>query len=109
MNKFESELKTGNFVTSECNHCNRVVWPPSDYCDNCFQKVNWRKISKNGTIIELSKKENDVFCISEFENKIRIMGKLDAQIDMVKPGQGVKLSKCLFNGKNRFFFSLENN
>ena len=84
MNKFESELKTGNFVTSECNHCNRVVWPPSDYCDNCFQKVNWRKISKNGTIIELSKKENDVFCISEFENKIRIMGKLDAQIDMVK-------------------------
>ena len=91
MNKFESELKTGNFVTSECNHCNRVVWPPSDYCDNCFQKVNWRKISKNGTIIELSKKENDVFCISEFENKIRIMGKLDAQIDMVKPGQRVKL------------------
>ena len=109
MNKFESELKTGNFVTSECNHCNRVVWPPSDYCDNCFQKVNWRKISKNGTIIELSKKENDVFCISEFENKIRIMGKLDAQIDMVKPGQRVKLSNCLFNGKNRFFFSLENN
>ena len=36
------------------------------------------------------------------------MGKLDAQIDMVKPGQRVKLSKCLFNGKNRFFFSLEN-
>ena len=56
MNKFESELKTGNFVTSECNHCNRVVWPPSDYCDNCFQKVDWRKISKNGIIIELSKK-----------------------------------------------------
>jgi len=109
MNKFESELKTGNFVTSECDHCNRIVWPPSDYCDNCFQKVNWRKISKNGTIIELSKKENDVFCISEFENKIRIMGKLDAQIDMVKPGQRVKLSSCLFNGKNRFFFSLENN
>ena len=109
MNKFESELKTGNFVTSECNHCDRVVWPPSDYCDNCFQKVDWRKISKNGIIIELSKKENDIFCISEFENKIRIMGKLDAQIDMVKPGQRVKLSKCLFNGKNHFFFSLENN
>ena len=109
MNKFESELKIGNFITSECNHCNRVVWPPSDYCDNCFQRVNWRKISKNGIIIELSKKENDVFCISEFENKIRIMGKLNAKIDMIKPGQSVKLSKCMFNGKNHFFFSLENN
>ena len=108
MNKFETELKIGNFVTSECHYCNRVVWPPSDYCDNCFKEVNWRKVSKNGTIIELSKKENEVFCISEFENKIRIMGKLDAEIDMVKPGQTVRLRKCLFNGKNRFFFSLEN-
>ena len=109
MNKFETELKAGNFVTSECSYCNRIVWPPSDYCDNCFKDVNWRKVSQNGTIIELSRKENNVFCIIEFENKIRIMGKLDAEIDMVKPGQTVKLSKCLHNGKNSFFFSLENN
>ena len=53
MNKFEDELKTGNFVTSECNHCNRIVWPPSNYCDNCFREVNWRKVSENGIIIEL--------------------------------------------------------
>ena len=56
----------------------------------------------------MTKKENNVFCISEFENKIRIMGKLDAQINMVKPGQTVKLTRCLFNDKNGFFFSLEN-
>ena len=109
MNKFQAELKTGNFVTSECHYCNRIVWPPSDYCDNCFKEVNWRKVSESGTIIELSKKGNDVFCISEFENKIRIMGKLNAKIDTVKPGQMVRLSKCLFNDKSHFFFSLENN
>jgi len=39
MNKFETELKAGNFVTSECSYCNRIVWPPSDYCDNCFKDV----------------------------------------------------------------------
>ena len=55
------------------------------------------------------KKENDVFCITEFENKIRIMGKLDSKIDMAEPGQAVRLSKCMHNGKNIFFFSLENN
>ena len=109
MNKFEDELKTGNFVTSECNHCNRIVWPPSNYCDNCFREVNWRKVSENGIIIEFSKKEHDIFCIAEFENKIRIIGKLNTEINMIKPGQIIKLSKCLLNGKNRFFFSLENN
>jgi len=69
MNKFETELKAGNFVTSECSYCKKIVWPPSDYCDYCFKEVNWRKVSENGTIVELSRKENDVFCITEFENK----------------------------------------
>ena len=108
MNKFETELKAGNFVTSECVHCDKIVWPPSDYCDRCFNEVSWRKVSKNGTIIEVSKKEDDTFCITEFEDKIRIMGKLNAEIHMAKPGQTVKLTKCLFNDKNRFFFNLEN-
>ena len=108
MNKFETELKAGNFVTSECSYCKKIVWPPSDYCDYCFKEVNWRKVSENGTIVELSRKENNVFCITEFENKIRVMGKLDAEIHMAKPGQTVKLTKCLFNDKNAFFFSLEN-
>ena len=108
MNKFEIELKAGNFVTSECTYCNKIVWPPSDYCDICFKDVNWRKVSESGTIVELSRKENDVFCITEFENKIRVMGKLDTKINTAKPGQTVKLSKCLFNDKNGFFFSLEN-
>ena len=56
MNKFETELKAGNFVTSECIDCNKIVWPPSDYCDNCFMEVNWRKVSSNGKLIEWSKK-----------------------------------------------------
>ena len=109
MNKFEAELKAGNFVTSECPDCKKIVWPPSDYCDRCFKEVNWRKVSENGTIIELSRKENDVFCITEFENKIRVMGKLDTEINTAKPGQTVKLTRCSFNEKNGFFFSLENN
>ena len=108
MNKFEIELKAGNFVTSECTYCNKIVWPPSNYCDICFKDVNWRKVSESGTIVELSRKENDVFCITEFESKIRVMGKLDTKINTVKPGQTVKLTKCLFDDKNSFFFSLEN-
>jgi len=109
MNKFETELKAGYIVTSECSYCENIVWPPSDYCDYCFKEGIWRNVSENGTIVELSRKENDVFCITEFENKIRVMGKLDTKINAAKPGQTVKLTKCLFNDKNGFFFSLENN
>ena len=36
------------------------------------------------------------------------MGKLNAGIDMVKPGQTVKLGKCSLDGKSNFFFNLEN-
>ena len=80
MNKFETELKAGNFVTSECTYCDKIVWPPSDYCNICFKEVNWRKVSESGTIVDLSRKENDVFCITEFESKIRVMGKLDTKL-----------------------------
>ncbi len=45
MNRFEEELKAGSFVTSECPHCAKIVWPPSDYCDRCFRNVEWRKVS----------------------------------------------------------------
>jgi len=66
------------------------------------------KFLKTGQLLNYQEKENDVFCITEFENKIRVMGKLDAEIHMAKPGQTVKLTKCLFNDKNGFFFRLEN-
>jgi len=109
MTKFEDELKAGNFVTSECMHCMKIVWPPSDYCDNCFRDVNWRKVSLDGKIIEWSKKGNDVFCIAEFEKTIQIMGKIDGNINALKYGQMIKLTKCLLEDKHRFFFSLTNN
>ncbi len=56
MNKFDIELKKGNFITSECKYCAKIVWPPSNYCNNCFNYVTWRKVSLYGKIIEWSKK-----------------------------------------------------
>ena len=105
MNKFEEELKKGNFITSECNKCDKIVWPPSDYCDNCFGNVNWRKISGDGEIIEWSKKGSDVFCIAEFEKTIRIMGKLNTKNTDAKIGQHIQLSECSFNQGYRFIFT----
>ena len=106
MNKFESEVMAGNFVTSECIDCNKIVWPPSNYCDNCFKEVNWRKVSSNGKLIEWSKKNNDIFCIAEFENTIRVLGKLDSKNVIPKPGQLLKFISCSLKDKPKFFFIL---
>ncbi len=106
MNKFESEIKTGNFVTSECIDCNKIVWPPSDYCDNCFMEVNWRRVSPNGKLIEWSKKNNSIFRIAEFENTIRVIGKLDSKNVIPKPGQLLKFISCSLKDKPKFFFIL---
>ena len=104
MNKFEEELRVGNFVTSECLYCAKIVWPPSAYCNNCFKNVSWRKVSPNGKLIEWSKKNNDIFCIAEFENTIRVIGKLDTKNVMPKPGQLIKFKNCTLNDKPNFFF-----
>ena len=106
MNKFDAGLKKGDFITSECQYCAKIVWPPSNYCNNCFNCVTWRKVSLYGKIIEWSKKGNDIFCISEFENTIRIIGKLDTKNKTLGSGKLVKLSKCSANGKCKFFFTL---
>jgi len=50
MSFFESELKKGNFMIPECLKCNDVVWPPSNFCNHCFGKINWRKSDGIGKI-----------------------------------------------------------
>jgi uncharacterized OB-fold protein len=39
---FETELKKGNLVISECNDCKQIVWPPSEFCNQCFNENSWR-------------------------------------------------------------------
>ena len=106
MNKFEDELRNGRFVCSECNRCAKLVWPPSNFCNVCFDKVIWRQISTKGKIIEFSKKDNIIFCIAEFENTIRIMGELETGSKIPLLGQNIELIKCSYDNKEQFFFKL---
>lgn len=106
MNKFEIELKKGKFVCSECTKCNKLVWPPSDFCNVCFDNVKWRQVSKKGKLIEFSKKDNTIFCIAEFENMIRVMGELETGLKTPSIGQDLELVKCNYDNKEKFFFQL---
>jgi len=101
MNIFEQELKNNNFVCSSCQKCNKLVWPPSDFCNSCFGSVTWRQVAKTAKLVEFSRHGNEVFCIAEFESSIRIMGSIKNASDL-KIGQSLILIKCDFDGKWKF-------
>ena len=107
MTTFESELKSGKFVCSECIKCNKLVWPPSDFCSSCFTKVRWRQVSTRARLVEFSKKDDSIFCIAEFEGTIRVMGSLETKSEEISIGQELILTKCDYDGTERFVFQLK--
>ncbi len=106
--KFESELKNGNFVIGKCIKCNKISWPPSDYCSKCFGNLIWRDASRIGKLIEYSKKNLESFCVAEFENEIRIMGALVHKTQQPQVGSKIRLEKCgIKDGKYIFVMNLD--
>ena len=96
--KFDTELTKGNFFLSECPNCQKIVWPPSEYCDQCLQEVNWRKSSGMGIILEFSKKNEQIFCVAEIENSIRLIGKIVSGLPEV--GKKVIIESCSVEGQD---------
>lgn len=103
MSFFESELEKGVFVIPECLKCKEIIWPPSDYCNHCFEKIKWREFNGIGTIVEFSKNKDGYFCLAEFEKKIRIVGKLEINTKSPEIHKKVKIKNCKIDGKNYNF------
>jgi len=97
---FETELARGNFYIPECVKCMKVVWPPSEFCNNCFGEVLLKKKAFEGKIIEFSRKDDEYFCLVEFEKEVRVMVKTS---HIPKIGQIVKISRCGISNGNYFF------
>jgi uncharacterized protein len=104
MNKFERELKNNNFVCSSCPKCNKLVWPPSDFCNSCFGGVVWRKVEKTAKLIEFSHNNGEFFGIAEFEGNIRIMGRIKNATNL-RVGQSLTLVKCDYDDKEIFILN----
>ncbi len=98
---FESELKKGNFFISECNQCNKIVWPPSEFCNQCLSNNSWRKCSGKGIIVEFSKKEDTYFAVAEIENSVKILGQIVS--GRPKIGDQIKITDCGIADDHYFF------
>ena len=97
---FEDELSKGVFSIPQCSVCQKIVWPPSEFCSNCLGKVILKKNDFEGKIIEFSKQNDDYFCVVEFDDTIRIIAKIKERPEI---GQTVKISNCGMQNGNYFF------
>ncbi|MBT3329751.1 MAG: hypothetical protein HOE93_01605 [Nitrosopumilus sp.] len=97
---FESELSKGKFCIPECTKCEKIIWPPSGFCDKCTGITSLRKGEFEGKIIEFSKQNEDYFCMVEFYNSIRLIAKMEK---IPKKDQIVKITKCGISDKSYFF------
>ena len=97
---FESELSQGLFTIPECAECKKTVWPPAEFCSDCFGKTRLKKGVFEGKIVEFSKQDDSYFCLVEFENTVKIMAKMQ---EIPKINQTVKISKCGISDEGYFF------
>lgn len=97
---FESELSKGKFHIPECTVCKKIIWPPAEFCNQCFGAISLKNGNFEGKIIEFSKQNDDYFCLVEFENTIRVMAKISREPEI---GQLVKILKCGIQDSEYFF------
>ena len=98
---FESELRRGNFLISECNLCKKIIWPSSEFCNQCLGRNSWRKCSRTGKIIEFSKYKETYFCVAVIENSIKLIGEITS--GSPKIGREVDIIDCGIVNDNYFF------
>lgn len=51
MSRFLDELRKGRFIARVCHGCDRILFPPRMFCEECFRPTDeWRYILDTGTI-----------------------------------------------------------
>ncbi len=97
---FEERLGSGEFLIPKCSQCERIVWPPSEYCSSCFGKVGLERLDFEARIVEFSRENDKYFCIVEIERSFKIIAKADR---ILLAGEIVSISKCGVRNGNYFF------
>lgn len=97
---FYDYLREGRLVTTRCQECGHLTWPPKTMCPQCASaKIEWADLPKEGVIVEYTVAERGIpagFAIPTIfvlvqMGEVRILSRLmDAQPDQVDIGMAVK-------------------
>lgn len=104
MKPFFDKIKNNEFVISKCTHCNKLVWPPSSYCDRCYCETSLVEHTRRGIIIEHSISHytnEEVFALVDLDGII-LIGKILS--DDTHDGMKVYLERCGIDSNQNVFF-----
>lgn len=105
--KYYDALKNEKFMTTKCETCNYLFFPPKDVCPKCLNDtLAWVELSGNGTLYAFSWQERgllfskpDVLGMIELEEGCgRLVGVVTAPYEKCKIGMKVKIQ--FFNMMN---------
>jgi len=102
--QFADYLSEDKFMTTKCESCGRSFFPPRQDCPYCISSdIEWVKVKGPGKLLAFttvyygpSGFENDTpytLGIAEFENGIKVLGRVSKNIDIkdIKIGMELKL------------------
>ncbi len=107
MKKFHDFLRKGEFRLAICIGCNKKIWPPTEFCCDCFSKTSFKKIKPVGTLIESStshiRGKEELFGIVDMEG-IKLIGSLSSDLTI---GMRVRMVECGIRENGIAFYHFE--
>jgi uncharacterized OB-fold protein len=108
MKQFYDSIRRGEFRVPVCKHCRKKMWPPSEFCCDCFFTTCLEKIETTGTLIEFTTShihgKEDLYGVVDMKG-IKLIGSLSGNVTR---GMKVRMVKCGIreNGCLYYYFDL---
>ncbi len=97
--QFFERLKSKEFSTVRCKECGKILLPPKPFCDMCYgSNLEWVQLPSRGSLYAFTQQGKafrfstpDVIGIVEFDNKCRILTRINGRYEDLKIGMQVEL------------------
>jgi len=119
ISQFVDYLTEGNFMMTRCKSCGRNFFPPRQDCFSCASSnMEWIEVKGPGKLLSFttvyygpSGFENDIpytLGIAEFENGIKILGRVSKKVNVkdIKVGMKLKIVPIKLDNEH-FSYELE--
>jgi len=112
--RFWDELEQNHLVTTQCQDCNTLHWPPRSFCNKCYSaKVDWVDLPSTGTLITwtkvtappegFSKDGYMVGIVKLVDSELQVFGQIRPTEKEIKKNIPVKLDILEDEAKFRYF------
>ncbi|WP_206809163.1 Zn-ribbon domain-containing OB-fold protein [Paradesulfitobacterium ferrireducens] len=101
LHEYYEALNEGRLMTTKCDACGQVLWPPRTVCPECMSgRLSWTQLPDEGEIIVFTVQESGafpgftlplIFAYLQF-GPVRFIGKIiGAEPEELAPGKKVRL------------------